>query len=146
MNEILESDQVRRPELFVWNAPIPERALREWISARSWVVPNDLLVLWSLTGGGTIFESETIFAPWGDPLPDSCVDSATKRLRSLGLPERYLVFHEGGVGVSAVEQPEGSLVLLTPERSFAREGTFRSLDDWYIAVVRAEYAARYGLQ
>jgi hypothetical protein len=146
MSESMLRDEKSRPDLFWWYGAIADGTMQEWAAARSRCLPQDLLALWCRTGGGTIFESETIFAPViGQELGDD-LDSNNLRLWGEGLPTRFLVFHEGGVGISAVELDRGEYVLLDANGGFAVQGVFESLEDWYVKVIRAEYAARYGLR
>ena len=50
------------------NGSIPKERLDEWLRQRDLEVPSELAELWQETGGGNLFESETILGPFGDVL------------------------------------------------------------------------------
>jgi hypothetical protein len=66
MNSLLQQDQGLRPLLFVWNGPISAERLDTWLGERGLEIPDDLVEFWRETGGGDLFESETILGPFGD--------------------------------------------------------------------------------
>jgi hypothetical protein len=66
MNTLLEQDSSRRPELFVWNGSLSKERIEKWLEERQLKLPEDLVELWQETGGGELFESETILGPFGD--------------------------------------------------------------------------------
>lgn len=140
----LDADAALRPGLFLWNGAIPEADLDAWLDARRLVVPADLRRLWTITGGGELFESEDLWAPLAPPpvgYPED-FESINRQYRDRGMASIYLVYHTG-LGVSAVRQPDGALVSLSPQ-ALSEIGTFSALDAWY-AWLRLEYAERYGL-
>lgn len=140
----LFADAARRPGLFLWNGPVPEADLDAWFAARHLVAPADLRRLWAITGGGELFGSEELWAPLAAPAVGYPEDflAINRQYREQGLASAYLVFHRG-LGVSAMHQPDGTLVSLS-RQSLSEVRTFRALDAWY-ATLRAEYATRYGL-
>jgi hypothetical protein len=107
------------------------------------VVPEELVDLWQWMGGGVMFDSETILTPVPGQAVDDGVDDANKWLREHGPPDGYLVFHEG-VSLSAVRQPDGVIVELD-RGDFTEKSTFASVSDWYVRMIRANFAERYGL-
>lgn len=143
MNEQIRADFAAAPHLFNWRGSIPLERLRDWAARSALVVPEELLDLWAWTGGGDLFESETLLRPAVDGADDESVEESTGFLRSRGLPEGYLVFLEGGF-LSTIRESDGSIVWLDSS-TFSERGVFTSLSDWYTKLVRAEYAARYGL-
>lgn len=135
-------DAETRPDLFVWYGRPTGSSIETWATERGLALPEDLLALWEATGGGDIFESETILGPdtredWQDD-----VGSANREYESEGLPTGYLVFHRG-ICLSAVEMSTGRYVTFAPE-SFQIQRTYDSFSGWY-EWLRSEYASRYGL-
>jgi hypothetical protein len=61
-------DSHRRPELFNWFGPIAAPRLSNCLKEHGFdACPAELFLLWERTGGGNLFESETILGPFGDP-------------------------------------------------------------------------------
>jgi hypothetical protein len=56
-------DAETRSDLFHWFGAIEREEIESWMRAGRLSVPSELVELWSLTGGGDLFESETIFRP-----------------------------------------------------------------------------------
>lgn len=125
--DALHHDALKRPELFRWEGALERRAVEEWIGREGLVVPCSLQELWIETGGGTLFETEELLAPFGDELPF---------LRA----RRMLIFHQG-ICDSAVDQSTGGLVLL----GHSGATPVRDLAAWYF-VLRDEFGDRYGFQ
>lgn len=142
----LTDDARLRPDLFHWNGRMDPAGLRAWLAANQWLgpCPSDLLVFWQETGGGDVFETETILGPLGDPQMGDDIASVNRAMRSRGMPARFLVFHTGML-VSAVDTEVGDYVELESS-SFHVLRRFASLDEWYGATLRKEYRQRYGLQ
>lgn len=138
----IEADARKRPELFQWNGPLPREELEEW-SRRYGRVPEDLRWFWSSTGGGDVFESETLLSPLGDSSMGDDVVGVTEARRAQGLPGEWVVFHVG-FGTSAFHVGDGRYAWFEGSVG-APSRLFDSLDDWYRGVLRAEYAERYGL-
>lgn len=135
-------DARNRPQAFRWNGSVPRERIDEWLAEGSWKVPNDLIQLWEEVGGGELFESETVFQP-GLGAEDN-IDDENEQLVALGLPLDLLVFHRG-LSISAIDQLSGEIVDLDPE-SFNERGRFKTFDEWYRDLIRAEYGDRYGLE
>ncbi len=143
--ETLLEDSRLRPDVFQWNGPVEAERLATWLDGNGLtaIVPQDLVTLWLLTGGGDIFESETLLGPFGDVTLGDDVVEAKAFLRSTGLPSGYLVFSRGFT-LGAVEHSTGEFVELD-SRDFRVTARFSTLDDWYRKSVRAEFASRYRL-
>ncbi|MFK8001053.1 MAG: hypothetical protein AB8H86_15765 [Polyangiales bacterium] len=131
-------DASTRPELFVWNGAIDAQAFELWMLPLCHA-PFELIELWKQTGGGELFESETILGPGAGEL-DSSLKERNDVLREEGLPDTYVVFHEGFF-LSAF-RPGGLIVELNDR--FQEIRRFVSFAAWYGAI-RAEFADRYGL-
>jgi hypothetical protein len=142
-------DAEARSDLFQWFGAIERDEIESWMRTKQFSVPSDLVELWSLTGGGDLFESETIFRPTSirSSMPyfveaSDPVDSANEQRVVNGMPKSYLAFHDG-LFLSAVRLYDQRAVTLT---AMGQEtGDFSSLDDWYLRTLRAEFGRRYGL-
>jgi hypothetical protein len=135
----LATDLGAVPAVFDVSGPVPTTALREWVRRQSRAIPDDLVALWELIGGGDIFETEEIFAPVTDP--DHEIDKANRHFKQSGLPAEYLVFH-AGLYLTAIDS-HGRIVQLDPDM-LEPTGLFASIDDWYNDL-RGEYGPKYGL-
>jgi len=144
MSKRIFSDAEARPDLFLWNESIDRSSLKEWLAENRWQIPDDLFLFWRETGGGDIYETETIFGPVGDADLGEDVLEINEELRKGGMPEDFLVFHQGTGGLSAVRLSDGQYLQLS-EDDFSESGTYSSLEEWYDRVIRDEYADRYGL-
>lgn len=134
-----------RPDLFHWNGRMDSASLRAWLDHNLWLdrCPPDLLAFWKETGGGDVFESETILGPLGDPQLGDDIAAVNREMRSRGMPENFVVYHIGLL-MSAVDTALGDYVELA-QADFHVLRRFVSLDDWYNATLRAEYRQRYNL-
>ena len=139
----LLTDESVRPQLFHWNGAIRRADLDQWLLENQIQVPHDLVELWATTGGGDLFESETILGPHGNvELGDDVLSvNATHRARGLGVD--FVLFHIG-LGLSAVRLSDGKYVSLS-EDDYRVTAEYSSLADWYERAIREEYAERYGL-
>jgi len=135
-------DSVRHPKLFVWNGGIVGDRLNIWLQKHNLNLPEDLITLWEVTGGGDLFESETILSPFGDANLGDDIDSVNEFHYSQGMKRDYLVFHVG-TGLSAVRLADSCYVYLND--SYQDLSEFLTLEEWYIAEIRSEYARRYHL-
>jgi len=136
-------DAKARPELFYWAGPIQNKKLGSWLDQMHWVIPGDLKYLWSETGGGDFFESETIFYPFSSSYAYDQIADVNEYQRSLGLPENYLVFHSG-ICLSVVETISQRFLLIDAKTYKSIRG-FRSLEEWYVQAIRPEFEDRYSL-
>jgi hypothetical protein len=138
-------DSSLRPELFIWNGPIESDRLAAWLRRHGLDTscPKDLQFLWQVTGGGDIFESETLLGPFGNVQTGDDVIHANEFLRRQGLPGRFLVFFVG-LSYGAIDTVSGDYVELESE-NFRVRRHFRSLDDWYVNTARADFGRKYGL-
>lgn len=136
-------DTRERPDLFCWAGAPGDDALAVWIDQRSLLPGPELRFLLHTTGGGDMFETETILRPFGGRETADNADEVNDLHRRQGLHEGLWLFHVGLV-LSAVDQRDGRIVTLTDD--YAVREQFQSLDEWYIAVIRDEYADRYGLK
>lgn len=145
MTTTLINDRHRRPELFRWNGPMERSALTKWLERNvlDGRLPEDLVALWAETGGGDVFETETILAPFGDASLGEDIIEVNRSLHEAGMPSQYLVFHTGLL-TSAIDTLIGDYVELAPV-DFRVVRRFSSLDDWYESTLRAEYSHRYGI-
>jgi hypothetical protein len=144
---VLLEDSERVPDVFLKFGAIPQSELSDWLKRHSLVLPSDLVELWHLTGGGDVFESETILRP-SVPTPPSesfiedDIESANLAHDANGKPSDLYLFHQGTF-LSAVRLPDQKFVTLT--REYAVQDSFDSLDEWYVRTLRAEFGERYGL-
>ncbi|MGA2375559.1 MAG: SMI1/KNR4 family protein [Candidatus Sulfotelmatobacter sp.] len=142
MNPLLREDAARRPRIFLFNGPIPLAELDAWLIERNLTVPDDLKQVWCETGGGVIFESETILGPNGNRELGENIDLENEFHKQKGMPADWLLFHTG-FELTAVRIPTGEYACLR-EGSYEVTETFGSFAEWY-AMIRAELASRYGL-
>ena len=141
-------DAVRRPDLFYWFGAIERSQLESWVRSSGLLVPSDLFEFWSQTGGGDLFESDTIFRPTSIPssmpffVSGDDLIAANEQRKKDGMPKSYLAFHDGAF-LSAVRRSDRALVTLNERYEEIAE--YSSLDEWYLRALRADLAARYGL-
>jgi len=143
MNAIFQEDAARRPRIFLFNGPILPAELDAWLNKRKLTVPDDLKQIWCETGGGDIFESETILGPYGNRELGEDVDSENEFHRQKGMPTDWLLFHTG-LGLTVVKMSTGEYASVR-EDSYDVQRIFKDLSDWYVNFIRKEYAGRYGL-
>lgn len=143
MTPTMRKDLQLKPQVFFWEGPTDSRQLKRRLQEEGWRLPEDLLKLLAVTGGGEIFESETILGPCRDAELGDNLFTCNEQLRGRGLPDGYVVFHTG-MAVSAVRLADGRYVEFGLE-DFEERGEYATLDDWYRKLIRAEYAERYGL-
>ena len=135
------------PGVFHPFGAIPKAELREWLRHNALVLPSDLIELWEATGGGDIFDSETIFRPTVPSIPNTCfveddIEGRNATHAAEGKPSGFYIFQQG-VFLSAIRLSDQKFVTLT--ENYAIENSFGSFDDWYVRTLRAEFGARYGL-
>ena len=142
--DLLEKDRAKRPDLFWLVGPIPAEQLHAWLMQHSLGVPDDLKQLWSQTGGGEMFETETLLSPFGRAGFGADVMGVNQFHRQKGMPTGLLIIHEGLGGLTAIDTASDKYVSVQPG-SYEVRKTFGSLADWYANFIRPEYASRYGL-
>jgi hypothetical protein len=144
---ILLQDAQVVPGVFCPFGAIPRAELREWLRQSTLVLPPDLVELWEASGGGDIFESETVFRPTVPSVPNSCfaqddIEGRNAAHAAKGKPSALYIFQQGTF-LSAVRLSDQTFVTLT--KDYAVENSFGSLDDWYLRTLRSEFGERYGL-
>ena len=145
---ILLEDARRVPRIFFLFGAIPEAELTEWLRRNALVLPNDLLELWQLTGGGDVFDSETIFRPTVPSIPNTSfveddIEGRNTAYGEEGKSGDLYVFQQGAF-LSAVRLSDQRFVTLT-KGGYTIKDSFASLDEWYVRTLRAEYGESYGL-
>ena len=144
MNLLLQ-DSSALPEVFLWNGAVAEQALRSVASTNGWRIPPDLLAFWRATGGGWIFETEHLLSPIPAIGSSDDVGAATKWYQEAGLMDGLITIHQG-LGLTAVSLASARYLyfdnVVQPSKVL---GEYASMNQWYVATLRSEYAARYGL-
>ena len=143
MIDQLRRDCITRPDLFHFFGAIHPEKLDVWLRERKLVIPHDLREFWCETGGGDLFESETVLGPFGPPHLGDDVDSVNRGQWQNGMPADWLVFHTG-LNFTVVLMSLGEYANVRAD-SYEIQETFRSLEDWYRCSIRKEYAPRYGM-
>ena len=139
----LQRDAVAHPGVFQFAGPLSRPELDRALGRYAAVVPEDLVQLWCDLGGGDFFESETLLSPRPRiPTEDDLLET-NRYLWQRGLPPHYLVFHVG-IRLTAIQPTDQPYIVLHPE-TFAEEGSYGSVEDWYIQTVRKELGWRYGI-
>ena len=162
MNEQLKIDYELAPNAFYWFGAVDRDRVRQWSAELGVQASDEVIDLWSWTGGGEMFDSEMILRP---------LDPGKKRLLKLtqehsnaelaeeyfsmikttreywldGLPKEYFMFEEGGSFYSAIRKEDGAIVLLDSEPGYRVAAVFNSVSEWYVSVIRPEFADMYGL-
>jgi hypothetical protein len=144
----LLQDAERVPGVFHAFGAIPTSELGEWLRGNALILPSDLIELWKATGGGDIFDSETVFRPTVSSIPNACfvqddIEGRNATHAAKGKPSGLYIFQQG-VFLSAVRLSDQKFVTLTMD--YGVKHSFDSLDDWYARTLRAEFGARYGLE
>ncbi len=141
-------DAQRVPRIFCDFGAIPPEELREWLRHNALQLPADLIEFWELTGGGDIFDCETIYRPTVPSIPNSCfvhddIESINAGHTAKGKPSEFYIFHDTGSEFSAVRLHDQKFVTLSS--NYIVRNSFDSLDEWYIRTLRDEYGEMYGL-
>jgi len=136
------------PRIFDSFGAIPLPEIQDWLRQTGVVLPSELIELWQQTGGGDIFDSETILRPTVASIPNTCfveddIEGINAACAEEGKSGDLYVFHRG-LFLSAVRLSDQRFVRLTEDR-YAVKDSFASLDEWYVRTLRAEYGERYGL-
>jgi hypothetical protein len=124
----LRKDAIARPDLFHFFGAIGAEKLEAWLRRRRLVVPDDLKEFWCETGGGDLFESETVLGPFG---PVETRDDLDSMNPLNGIPLDWLVFHTG-LGLTMVKMSSAQYANVR-EGSYTIRETFGSLDEWLVA-------------
>jgi len=145
---VLLQDAQKVPRIFSPFGAIPAAELDDWLRRTGLVLPSDLIELWQQTGGGDVFESETIFRPTVPSTPNSCfveddIEGRNATYEEKGKSGDIYVFQQGAF-LSAVRLSDQRFVTLT-EGGYTIKDSFASLDEWYVGTLRVEYGERYGL-
>jgi len=117
--------------------------MNEWLQQHGLEIPDELLQFWQVTGGGELFETETILGPFGDRQLGDDVDSVNEFHRARGMDRRYLIVHVGSA-LTAIRLSDKKWVILDQD-TYAEIEEYDSFEGWYERVLRAEFAERYGL-
>jgi hypothetical protein len=94
-------DAESRPDLIAWFGAIARSQIEVWLRSSNLKVPDDLLDFWTKTGGGDLFESETVFRPTQIPsfepyfVSGDDIDTANQYRIPKGMSVAYVVFHDG---------------------------------------------------
>jgi hypothetical protein len=136
MNNRLRDDIHNYPDLFCLKEPLSEPDIRR--TTDLWRPPDDLLEFWREFGSGDMFESETILRPFA---ASSSVEFISEREQNKGFPRHLTVFHLG-IFVSGFDS-EGFETFERDSYNFL--GRFRTLDDWYVEMIRGSFEERYRL-
>jgi hypothetical protein len=144
---ILLQDAQRAQGVFYPFGAIPTAELREWLGQNALALPSDLIELWELTGGGDIFDSETVLRPTVTSIPNASfvhddIEGRNSAHAATGKPSGLYIFQQGTF-LSAIRLSDQKFVTLT--KDYAVKNSYGSLDDWYVGTLRAEFGERYGL-
>ena len=142
MIEQLLKDASEHPRIFIWRGPLDSRKIDTWSSPNRVEIPMGLRQLWTVTGGGDIFESETILSPLTKD-PEFDIEAVNEFYWEQGVEKKLLIFHVGA-WLSAVRNASPCYVSFNTE-NFATRAEFGDFDAWYVEGMREEYAQRYGL-
>jgi hypothetical protein len=145
MLSTIYEDALMRPELFHWYGGV-ESEFEAWLHALQLRVHPGLVSFWRRTGGGDLFESETLLGPLAPDETDNVLKVSESHWNK-GLPRDLLVFHTGlCLSASSVDmrRHRNRLVVSKPQ-SYEIEHRFYTFDEWYQRTIRPEYAERYSL-
>ena len=145
MPPTIYEDALIRPDLFHWLG-VDEADFKTWLTALPLRAHPGLVDFWRRTGGGDLFETETLLGPLATGDGDSVL-KVSEFYWDKGLSRDLLVFHTGiCLSASSVDmhRHRNRLVVLKPE-SFEVSHWFDTFNAWYQNTLRSEYAERYGL-
>ena len=143
MINLIVCDSQRHSDAFFWRGSLSLSAIEDWERQQSLCAPRDLKQLWTLKGGGDLFESETILQPFGGDDYD-LIESVSCVFWGKGLSTDYCIFHTGIVD-SAFRKSDGALFSLGSSEQ-KQMSQFRDLDEWYLRTLRSVFAEKYGLE
>lgn len=139
--KILE-DSIKLPNCFIWYGAIKPEKLELWLKENGLKIPIDYFEFLCTTGGGDIFEGETILGPFGKAETGDDLIGTNYYNWKNGMPWDFLIFHIG-LGISIIKKKDSNYCVL--DENYSVKKTFKNFDDWYINYLREEYADRYEL-
>lgn len=142
-SSLIRQDARRAPNAFIWQGAVPRVRLTTWCAQRGLTLPADLFELLRATGGGDLFESETLLAPFAGQDTGDDADGANAHHDAAGLPARYWLVVVG-LELLALDRERGMYVSFSPA-NYEILAEYGTLEAWYLATIRAEFGSRYGL-
>ena len=145
MPPTIYEDALLRPDVFHWFG-VDRAEFETWLTALRLRVHPGLVSFWRRTGGGDLFETETLLGPMASDESDNVLKVSESYWRR-GLSPDLVLFHTGlCLSASSVDmrRHRNRLVVLKPE-SFEVAQWFDTFNAWYQNTLRCEYAERYGL-
>ncbi|HEX4321780.1 MAG TPA: hypothetical protein VHZ52_12790 [Acidobacteriaceae bacterium] len=138
-------DALARPDLFHWFG-IVETDFDLWLQSLEFRVHPGLVSFWRRTGGGDVFESETLLGPLR-PDDSENVLKMNEFHWEKGMPRDLILFNTGCFcSASKVDWPRHRNLLVTLKPgSYAIERKFSTFSDWYLQTLRSEFGGRYEL-
>lgn len=144
MSTTIYEDALTRPDLFHWFG-IDEAEFDDWLMALPLQVHPGLVSFWRRTGGGDLFDTETIFGPLVSEESDNVL-KVNELYWNKGLSRNMFLFHSGVcLSVSLVDRRHRNRILSLKLGSFEIQHWFDTFNEWYKKTIRSEYAERYGL-
>ena len=141
INQILE-DAFTHPQIFLWCGALDREKLDRWKAPNQVEIPLDLIRLWSVTGGGEMFETEALLSPFATD-PEYDITAKNNLYWESGIDKELLVFH-CGTWISAVRNASPHFTSFK-EHDSGNQLYFQTVDAWYRETLRQEYQKRYGL-
>lgn len=138
-------DALARPNLFRWFS-VGGTEFESWLTALPLRVHPGLVSFWRRTGGGDVFESETLLGPLASEESDNVLKVSEFHWIQ-GLSRDLLIFHRGlclSASYVDMRRHRNRLVVFKPE-SYEVARWFDTFNGWYQETLRSEYAERYGL-
>ena len=94
---VLDSPSNARGYRHILPSGNPTAELREWLRQNALAVPSDLIELWELTGGGDIFDSETLLRPTVTSIPNGFfvhddIEGRNSAHAETGKPSEHLIY------------------------------------------------------
>ncbi|MCU1306650.1 MAG: hypothetical protein JWN45_1345 [Acidobacteriaceae bacterium] len=142
MIDLLMADAKIAPQAFEWNGSLKREEVEDWVCKKQLTLPQDLIDLWVFTGGGVVFESEQILAPWQVHSFAKSLENVNTEHLLRGKPSRLLIFEEGSF-LSAIDLLTQKIV--TIDENYKQESSFSDLNSWYRQTLRHEFGERYSV-
>jgi len=127
--QILDDAEIR-PSLFVWNGPIEEGCIKRWLKLHKVTFSEEIVTFLTKTGGGDLFESETLLGPLGNAELGDDLDSINCFYWETGLPKELVIFHTGLGDLTAFDTIKKDYVQIS-EIDHIETQRFSSFDQWY---------------